>query len=96
MELVAPKAAAGQVVSGREYVDPIPVNRGDVASVPSGLACTTGKDTGYYSRLNVRASGALYDIRLPIRVIANLEEGAVEAIGGLQCGARALGRCRVF
>ena len=66
-ELVAPKAAAGQVISGREYVDPIPVGRGDVASAPSDMACTTGKDTGYYSRLNVRASGALYDIRLPIR-----------------------------
>ena len=75
VELVAPKAAAGQVVSGREYMDPIPMGRGDVASAPSDLACTTGKDTGYYSRLNVRASGALYDIRLPIRVLANVVKG---------------------
>ena len=49
VELVAPKAAAGQVISGREYVDPIHVGPGDVASAPSDLACTTGKDTGYYS-----------------------------------------------
>ena len=47
VELVAPKAAAGQVISGREYVDPIPVGRGGVASAPSDLACTLGKDTGY-------------------------------------------------
>ena len=46
---MAPKAAAGQVISGGGYVDPIPVGRGDVASAPSDLACTTGKDTGYYS-----------------------------------------------
>ena len=46
VELVAPKAAAGQVISGREYVDPIPVGPGDVAIAPSDLACTTGKDTG--------------------------------------------------
>ena len=86
-ELVAPKAAAGQVISGREYVDPIPVGHGDVASAPSDLACTTGKDTGYYSRFNVRASGALYNIRLPIRVVANVAKGGgvVEAIFG-GCG----------
>ena len=66
LELVAPKAVAGQVVSGREYDEPIPVGRGDVASASSDLACTTGKDTGYYSRLNVRASGARHVIGLPI------------------------------
>ena len=43
---MAPKAAAGQVISGREYVDPVPVGRGDVASAPSDLACTNGKDMG--------------------------------------------------
>ena len=85
---MAPKAAAGQVVSGREYMDPIPVGWGDVASAPSDLACTTGKDTGYYSRLNVRASGALYDIRLPIRALANVVKGG----GG--CGGH-LGGCGV-
>ena len=100
-ELVAPKAAAGQVISGREYVDPIPVGRGDVASAPSDLACTTGKDTGYYSRLNVRASGALYDIRLrlPIRVVANVAKGGGglwRPFGGLRCGTRAPGRCGFF
>ena len=84
------------VVSGREYVDPIPVGRGDVASAPSDLACTTGKDTGYYSRLNVRASGAPFDIRLPIRVIANLKEGAVEAICGAAVWSKSSGKVRVF
>ena len=93
---MAPKAAAGQLVSGREYVDPIPVGRGDVASAPSDLACTTGKHTGYYSRLNVRASGALYDIRLPIRVIANSKEGAVEAIWGAALWSKSSGKVRVF
>ena len=98
-ELVAPKAAAGQVISGREYVDPIPVGRGDVASAPSDLACTTGKDTGYYSRLNVHASGALYDIRLPIRVVAIVAKGGGglwRPFRGLRCGARAPGRCVSF
>ena len=96
---MALKAAAGQVVSGREYMDPIPVGRGDVASAPSDLACTTGKDTGYYSRLKVRASGALYDIRLPIRVLANVVKGGGglwRPFGGLRCGARAPGRCWFF
>ena len=93
---MAPKAAAGQVISGREYVDPIPVGRGDVASAPSDLASTTGKDTGYYSRLNVRASGALYDIRLPIRVLANLKEGVVEAIWGVAVWSKSSGKVRVF
>ena len=96
LELVAPEAAAGQVVSGREYVDPIPVGRGGVASAPSDLACTTGKDTGYYSRLNVRASGALFDIRLPFRVIANLKEGAVEAIWGAAVWSKSSGKVRAF
>ena len=96
VELLAPKAAAGQVVSGREYVDPIPVGRGDVASAPSDLASTTGKDTGYYSRLNVRASGALYDIRLPIRVIASLKEGVVEGIWGAAVWSKSSGKVRVF
>ena len=82
MELVAPRAAAGQVVSGREFTEPIAVGQGDVASAPSDLACTTGKDTGYYSRLNVRASGAMYDLRLPIMVIANLKEGAIRCLSG--------------
>ena len=95
---MAPKAAAGQVISGREYVDPIPVGRGDVASAPSDLACTTGKDTGYYSRLNVRASGALYDIRLPIRVVANVAKGGgvVEAIWGAAVWSKSSGKVRVF
>ena len=95
---MAPKAAAGQVVSGREYMDPIPVGRGDVASAPSDLACTTGKDTGYYSRLNVRASGALYDIRLPIRVLANVVKGGgvVEAIWGAAVWSKSSGKVRVF
>ena len=92
---MAPKSAAGQVVSGREYVDPISVGRGDVASAPSDLASTTGKDIGCYSRLNVRASGALYDIRLPIRVIANLKEGAVEAIWGAAVWSKSSGKVRV-
>ena len=98
VELVAPKAAAGQVISGREYVDPIPVGRGDVASAPSDLACTTGKDTGYYSRLNVRASGALYDIRLPIRVLAIVVKGGgvVEAIWGAAVWSKSSGKVRVF
>ena len=95
-ELVAPQPAAGQVVSGREYVKPILVGRGDVASAPSDPACTAGKDTGYYSRLNVRASGALYDTRLPIRVIANLKEGVVEAIWGAAVWSKSSGRVRVF
>ena len=47
VEWVAPKAAAGQVVSGWEYEEPILVGPGDVASAPSDMACTTGKDTGY-------------------------------------------------
>ena len=98
VELVAPKAAAGQVISGPEYVDPIPVGRGDVASAPCNLACTTGKDTGYYSRLNVRASGALYDIRLPIRVLANVGKGGgvVEAIWGAAVWSKSSGKLRVF
>ena len=49
VELMAPKAAAGQVVSGQEYLEPIPVGRGEFASAPSNLESTTGKDTGYYS-----------------------------------------------
>ena len=96
VELMAPKAAAGQVVSGREYVEPIPVGRGDVASAPSDLACTTGKDSGYYSRLNVRASGALCDIRLPIRAIANLKQGVVVAIWGAALWSKSSGKVRVF
>ena len=98
MELVAPKAAAGQVISGQEYVDLIPVGRGDVASAPSDLACTTGKDTGYYSRLNVRASGALYDICLPIWVVANVAKGGgvVEAIWGAAVWSKCSGKVRVF
>ena len=98
VELVAPKAAAGQVISGREYVDPIHVGRGDAASAPSNLACTTGKDTGYYSCLNVRASGALYDIRLPIRVVANVAKGGgvVEAIWGAAVWSKSSGKVRVF
>ena len=98
VELVAPKAAAGQVISGWEYVDPILVGRRDVASAPSDLACTTGKDTGYYSRLNVRASGALYDIRLPIRVLANVGKGGgvVEAIWGAAVWSKSSGKVRVF
>ena len=96
---MAPKAAAGQVPSGREYMDPIAVGRGGVASAPSDLACTTGKDTGYFSRLNVCASGAIYDIRLPIRVLANVVKGGGglwRPFGGLRCGARAPGRCGSF
>ena len=98
VELVAPKAAAGQVISGREYVDPIPVGGGVVGSAPSDLACTTGKDTAYYSRLNVRASGALYDIRLPIRVLANVGKGGrvVEAIWGAAVWSKSSGKVRVF
>ena len=52
--------------------------------MPSDLACTTDKDTGFDYRLNVHASGALYGIPLPISVVANLKEGVVEAFGGLQ------------
>ena len=96
VELLAPKAAACQVVSGREYVDPIPVGRRDVASSPSDVASTTGKDTGYYSRLNVRASGVLYDIRLLIRVIPILKEGVVEAIWGAAVWSKSSGKVRVF
>ena len=96
VELVPPRAAAGQVVSGREYQEPIAVGRGDVANAPSDLACTTGKDTGYYYRLNVRASGALYDIRLPIRVVANLKEGAVKAIWGAAVWSKSSRKVRVF
>ena len=48
------------------------------------------------SRLNVRASGALYDIRLPIRAIANLKEGAVEAIWGAAVWSKSSGKVRVF
>ena len=95
-EMMAPKAAAGQVVPGWEHVEPIPVGRGDVASAPSDLACTSGKDTGYYSRLNVRASGALYDIRLPIKVIANLKEGVMEAIWGAAVWSKSYRKVRVF
>ena len=62
---MAPMAAAGQVVSGREYYEPIAVGRGVVASVPCDLTCNTGKDNGYYYRLNVRASGAQYDMDCP-------------------------------
>ena len=95
---MAPKAAAGQVVSGREYMDPNPVGPGDVASARSDLACTTGKDTGYYSPLNVRASGALYDIRLPIRVLADVVKGGgvVEAIWGAAVWSKSSGKVRVF
>ena len=96
VELVAPRAAAGQVVSGPEYQKPIPMGRGDVAIAPFDLACTTGKDTGHYNRLNVRATGALYDIRLPIRVIANLKEGVVEAIWGAAVWSKSSGKVRVF
>ena len=96
VELVAPKVSAGQEVSGREYADPIPVGRRDVASAPSDVACTNGKDTGYYSRSNVRASGALYDIRLPIGVIANLKEGAVEAIWWDAVWSKTSGKVLVF
>ena len=96
VELVAPKAAAGQVVSGREYVDPILVGPGRVASAPSDVASTTGKDTGYYSRCNVRAGGALYDIRLPIRVIGNLKDGVVEAIWGAAVWSNSSGKVHVF
>ena len=53
---------------------------GYVAIAHDDLACTTGKGTGYYYRMNVRAIDALYDIRLPIRVIVNPKEGLVEAI----------------
>ena len=60
------------------------------------LACTTGKDTGYYYRPNVRASGALYDIRLPIRVVANLNEGAVEALWGAAVWSKSSGKVQVF
>ena len=95
VELVAPKAAAGEGVTGRDQMDPIQVGRGDVASAPSDLACTTGRDTGYYSRLNVRASGVLYDIRLPIRVIANLKEGVVEAIWGAAVWSKSSGKVRI-
>ena len=74
------------------------MGRGDVASAPSDLACTTGKDTGYYSGLNVRASGALYDIRLPIRVLANVVKGGgvVEAIWEAAVWSKRSGKVRVF
>ena len=91
-----PRAAAGQVVSGREYHEPIAVGRGDVASAPFDLACTTGKDTGYYYRLNVRATGALYDIRRPIGLVANLKEGAVDAIWGAAVRSKSSGKVPVF
>ena len=96
VELVAPRAAAGQVVSGREYYEPIAVGRGDVASAPSNLACTTGKDTRYSYRLNVRANGALYDIRLPIRVVANLKEGADDAFWGAAVWSKVSWKVRLF
>ena len=95
-ELVVPRAAAGQVVSSREYEEPIAVGRGDVASAPSGLACTNGKDTGYYYRPNLRASGALYDVRLPIGVIANPKEGIVEAFWGAAVWSKSSGKVQVF
>ena len=47
LELVPARAAAGQLVSGWVFSEPIAIGRGDVASGPSDLACTTGKDTGY-------------------------------------------------
>ena len=37
MELVAPRAAAGQLISGREFNVPIEIGRGDIASSPSNL-----------------------------------------------------------
>ena len=82
VELVPPRAAPGQVGSGRGFTEPIAVGRGDVANAPSDLACTTGKDAGYYSGLNVRAKCAMYDIRLPIRVVANLKDGRVDVFLG--------------
>ena len=72
------------------------MGRGDVASAPSDLACTTGKDTGYYYRLNVRAIAALYDIQLPIRAIANMKEGVVEAIWGAALWSKSSWKVRVF
>ena len=96
VELLAPRAAAGQVVSGREFTEPVAVGRGDVASAPSDLACTTGKDTRYYSRLNVRASGAMYDLRLPKRVVANLKEGAVDAFWGFAVWSKSSRKVRLF
>ena len=96
VELVGPRAAAGQVVSGPEYQEPIAVGWGDVASAPSDLACTTGKDTRYYYRLNVRASGALYDIPQPMKVVANLKEGVVEPIRGAAVWSKSSGKCGVF
>ena len=80
----------------QEFTGPIAVGRGDVASAPSDLACTTGKDTGYYSRVNVRASGAMYHIRLPIRVVANLKQGLVDAFGGAAVWSKSSGKVRLF
>ena len=90
MELLAPRAAAGQVVSGREYEEPIALGRWDVASAPFDLACSTGKDTGYYYRLNV------LDIRLPIRVVAILKEGVFEAFWGAAVWSKSSGKVRGF
>ena len=96
VELVAPRAAAGQVVSAGEFTEPIAVGRGEVASAPSDLACTTGKDTGYYSRQNVRASGAMYDLQQPIRVVASLNEGAVDAFWGAAAWSKSSTKVRLF
>ena len=60
------------------------------------LACTTGKDTGYHSRLNVRANGAMYDIRLPIRVVANLKEGAIDAFRVAAVWSKSSGKVRLL
>ena len=49
VELVPPRGAAGQVVSSRGFTELVAIGRGDAASAPSHLACTTGKDIGYYS-----------------------------------------------
>ena len=96
MELVPPRAAARQVVSGWEWTEPIAIGRGVVASAPVDLACTSGKYTGYYSRLNVHASGTMYDIQLPIRVVANLKEGLVDAFWEAAVWSKSSGKGRLF
>ena len=84
------------MVSGREFTEPIAVGRGGVANAPSDLACTTGKDVGYCSRLNVRASGAMYDIRLPFKLVASLKEGVVDAFWAATVWSKSSGKVRHF
>ena len=79
------------MVSGREFHEPIAVGPVTPLTWHAPLA-----DTGYYSGLNVRASGAMYHIRLPIKVVANVKDGVVDAIWGVAVWSRSSRKVRLF